>query len=704
MKNFARLLAGLALLLTIPAPSLRGADQTKPRVRAITGFVTIDAKSYPAQLEEAAAFLTRVRDAVKAAGYDVSGIRISTQPFPEYTRGMNRSDALALLHRINELASTLRFNPNIGPAMVNDGDDTAPADLLVDVLSEPGNRLNANIVVAGEDGIHWNAVRQAARIIKNVGERSPHGQGNFNFGAIAMLKPYGPFYPGAWHPGDVGPRRFAIGLEAANVVMDVFSREHDPRTAGKALADALGIHARAVEAAATSAAAGSGWTYAGIDPTPAPGGQVSIGAAIESFTGAPFGSPGTETAAAVITQAVKQVQVKQTGYSGLMIPVLEDTVLTRRWTEGTYSLDSILAYSAVCAGGVDTVPLPGDTSEAAIAGIVGDVASLAFKWNKPLAARLLPAPGKRAGETTEFSGALANAVIHPLPGFQAPRDPLVREGTTRKVSPHVYVIPDDDVPLVPNVGIIVGTRATLVIDTGLGPKNGETVVREVTKVSKNPDLYLAVTHVHPEHDLGAQAFPASTRMIRSRGQDADIAEFGLQLAETFASESPVRAQLLKGATYRKTDMTFDNSYMLDLGGVRVQMQTVGPTHTRGDTVFFVEGDDTLFAGDVVMSALPAFASPYSSVRAWLAALDRLDAMHPQVIVPSHGRLVDASAIAKYREYLHAVQSRARELKQQGKSADEAAQIIQAELQKRFADMAQPSRIAGAAKAAYVELP
>ena len=415
MDHSKRLLAALVLLIASGLPALRAADHAKPKVRAITGFITIDAKSYPAQIQETVTFLSHVRDAVKAAGYDVAGIRISTQPFPEYTRALSRTDALAVLHGIGDLAATLRFGPNIGPAMLTDTDDTAPADLLADILSAPGNRLNANIVVAGEDGIHWNAVRQAARIIKTVGERSPHGQGNFNFAAIAMLKPYGPFYPGAWHPGG-GPRSFAIGLEAASVVMDVFEREHDPRTAGKILTEALTVHARAVEGAAMKAAAGSGWTYAGIDPTPAPGGQVSIGAAIESFTGAPFGSPGTETAAGIITRAVKDVRVKQTGYSGLMIPVLEETVLTRRWTEGTYGLDSILAYSAVCAGGVDTVPLPGDTSEAAIARIVGDVATLAFKWNKPLAARLLPAPGKNAGEMTEFSGALSNAIIQPLPG------------------------------------------------------------------------------------------------------------------------------------------------------------------------------------------------------------------------------------------------------------------------------------------------
>jgi hypothetical protein len=320
-----------------------------------------------------------------------------------------------VLRGIDELAGKLDFAPNIGPAMIRDTDDTAAVDLLTDVLAAPGNRLNANIVTASADGIHWNSVAQAARIIKATGDRSPHGQGNFNFAAIAMLKPYGPFYPGAWHPGG-GARTFAIGLESANVVMDVFAHERDPRTVGKILADALALQAHAVEAAALKVAAGTGWTYAGLDPTPAPGGQISIGAAIESFIGAPFGSPGTETASGIITRAVQAVPVKQTGYSGLMLPVLEDALLTRRWTEGTYGLDSILAYSAVCAGGVDTVPLAGDTSEETIARIVGDVATLAFKWNKPLAARLLPAPGKKVGEMTDFSGALANATIQPMIG------------------------------------------------------------------------------------------------------------------------------------------------------------------------------------------------------------------------------------------------------------------------------------------------
>jgi uncharacterized protein (UPF0210 family) len=409
------ILATRFLLALSVVAALGAGEPPKPKIRAITGFITIDAKSYRAQFAEAVTFLSRVRSAEEAAGYVVSGIRISTQPFPEYTRGMSRAEALRLLQGINELAAELKFAPNIGPAMVKDDDDAGAVDLLIEVLAAPGNRLVANLVTAGDDGIHWNAVRQAARIMHAVGERSPHGQGNFNFGAIAMLKPYGPFYPGAWHPSG-GSRRFAIGLESANVVMAVFAHEHDPRTAGAALTAALAIPARAVEAAAAKAAEGSGWSYEGIDPTPAPAGEVSIGTAIESFTGGPFGAPGTETAANIVTRAVKAVPVKQTGYAGLMIPVLEDAVLARRWTEGTYGLDSILAYSAVCAGGVDTVPLAGDTSEEALARMVGDVATLAFQWKKPLAARLLPAPGKKVGDMTEFGGALGNAAIQPLRG------------------------------------------------------------------------------------------------------------------------------------------------------------------------------------------------------------------------------------------------------------------------------------------------
>ena len=406
------LLALCLASLVVSAQAFATDTTSRPKIRAITGFVDIDAKNYAAQLHDTYAFLDRARKAYKSAGWVVSSVRITTQPFPQYTRGLSHDQALALLHNLSDLAGKLKFSMNVGSAMMKDDDDTKPVDLLAEALSAELN-FDGTLVTAGDDGIHWRAIQQAAHLIKYVSEHSPHGQGNFNFGAIAMMKPYGPFYPGSYSGGG---RNFAIGLEGANVVAQVFAKDHDLRSVEKTLAAALSRHMVDVEAIATKLAASSGWTYAGIDPTPAPLGDVSIGAAIETFIGGPFGSSGTETASAIITRAVQSVPVKRVGYSGLMIPVLEDATLAKRWGEGTYTLDSILAYSAVCAGGVDTVPLPGNISEGRIAQILGDVATLAFKWNKPLAARLLPAPGKTVGEMTEFGGLLKNTKIQPLSG------------------------------------------------------------------------------------------------------------------------------------------------------------------------------------------------------------------------------------------------------------------------------------------------
>ena len=397
--------AFLALLLT----SSLFAAESRPKVRAVTAFVDIDAKNYAAQFDNTMRFLNGARDAYRRAGFEVETMRIVTQPFPKYTAGMKREEAVAFLHKLNDLAATSGFTLNIGTSMLNDNDDTAPNELLVEVLST--GKTNASLVIAGDDGIHWRALHEAAMLIKNLSQRSRGGEGNFNFAATAMVKPYGPFYPGAYHLG--GGRAFAVGLEGASVVTEVFAQYHDPVEAEKRLSEALSKYMREAETVATGVASSSGWTYEGIDPTPAPLGEVSIGRAMESLIGGPFGSSGTMTAARIITAAVQSVPVKRTGYSGLMVPVLEDAVLARRWAEGTYTLDSLLAYSAVCAGGLDTVPLPGDISADQIAHILSDVASLAYKWKKPLAARLLPVPGKKSGDHTAFTDTrMANTIIH----------------------------------------------------------------------------------------------------------------------------------------------------------------------------------------------------------------------------------------------------------------------------------------------------
>jgi uncharacterized protein (UPF0210 family) len=399
------------ILLALSCAALAFAADSRPRIRAVTAFIEIDRNNYAAKIEETQKFLAIAQQALNRSGFEGGGGRITTQPFPVYTKGMSREEALGLIRKLREAASKGHNGLNIGAAMLNDNDDTAPLELLVDALSSAG--VNANLITADDRGIHWNAIRQAAKVIKEVSEHSPHGDGNFNFAAIAMMKPYGPYYPGSYHLGK--GHAFALAMEGANVVADVFARYHDPREAEQHLSEAFTKYTKEAEAVAMQVAASTGWTYEGIDATPAPLKDNSIAGAIESFIGGPFGSSGTLTASGIITRAVQSTPVKRTGYSGLMIPVMEDNLLARRWAEGTYNLDSIMAYSAVCAGGVDTVPLPGDVTEEQIARILGDVAWLAYKWNKPLAARLLPAPGKQAGQQTEFTGfALTNTMVQPL--------------------------------------------------------------------------------------------------------------------------------------------------------------------------------------------------------------------------------------------------------------------------------------------------
>jgi glyoxylase-like metal-dependent hydrolase (beta-lactamase superfamily II) len=281
-------------------------------------------------------------------------------------------------------------------------------------------------------------------------------------------------------------------------------------------------------------------------------------------------------------------------------------------------------------------------------------------------------------------------------------DPLVKENTTIKLADHTYVIPDGNVPLVPNVGIVVGSRATLVIDPALGRRNGEAVLREVAKVSKNTDVFIASTHFHPEHTTGYIAFPASAKYINSTMQEAEFEQSGMLMVQTFAGRSPVTAELLKDAAQRRADVTFDREYTLDLGGVRVRFMVVGPTHTRGDTGLFVDDDRVLFTGDVVMNESFLAASAVSSMRAWLAAFDTFEALKPRTIVPSHGTTGPGTIIATNREIMQGVQARAAALRAQGRSIDEAASTVQAEFQAQHPGWPRSANLAAAARAAYNE--
>lgn len=282
---------------------------------------------------------------------------------------------------------------------------------------------------------------------------------------------------------------------------------------------------------------------------------------------------------------------------------------------------------------------------------------------------------------------------------------LIRGGSTVRLTEHVYVIPDHNASLVPNVGIIVGSRGTLVVDTGLGPVNAHTVLREVAQVSQGPDLYAVSTHYHPEHAAGEASFPDTAWIIRARAQQADIDERGADSLLRFRSISPLVEELLAGVRYRIADAIFERDHELDLGGVRVRLMAWGPTHTRGDTMVFVEEDRVLLAGDVLMKQrflVPI--SPESSVDAWIEILDALEPLGAAHIVPSHGAMGDGSILAEQRQYLSDVRTRVRTLKAQGRSADEAVDTLTPELLASYAGWTGDRWVETAVRAAYREAP
>ena len=404
----------LLLLRSICVVSQVAPEKSNPKVRAITAFVRIDRTNFQEQIEETVVVLRRAESEFKSIGYEVETIRITTQPLAELVSGLSEEQAFAFLKNLDDLSATEKFIPNIGPASFHDSDDPSTMRLLERVLSTLPH-LNASAIIADEDGIHWNSIRRSAEIVKYVAENSPRSQGNFNFAVTAMLKPYTPFYPGSYHNGN--GRQFSFGFETANIVRDVFAKDKGNVEAAVAdLTAALTTHARLADSVGNKIAAATGWAYLGLDPTATALGDVSIAGAIEAFTGARFGSSGTITAARIITTAEKAVPVQQVGYSGLMLPILEDKLLAQRWAQSTYDVDSLLAYSAVCATGLDTVPLPGDISVEQVERIFSDIASLAFKWNKPLAGRILPVKGKKAGDQTDFQDPyLFNTVLRGLP-------------------------------------------------------------------------------------------------------------------------------------------------------------------------------------------------------------------------------------------------------------------------------------------------
>ncbi len=265
--------------------------------------------------------------------------------------------------------------------------------------------------------------------------------------------------------------------------------------------------------------------------------------------------------------------------------------------------------------------------------------------------------------------------------LSAQNQPVLGEDAV-KVSEHVWTIFG-----FPNVAIVVGSRATLVVDTGLGPRNGATIARVAAKLAPgNQKLFLTTTHFHPEHAAGEAGFPPGTILIRDAVQQREMELHGKEMVDMFAGRSSLQKELLASATLRTPDITFDTEATVDLGGVTARLLWFGAAHTKGDELTFVEPDRTLVSGDVVQNkVVPNIFGDGGTPSSWLKVLDKVAALNALHVLPDHSAPGDGSMVAAEKNFIGNLRDRALELKKQGVSADDAGKQLGTEFKSKYPD-------------------
>ena len=413
-------LAAAALATTVAAADTKGqpppaaAKAARFRIRTLTAGVTLKDASDVAPIVSALEFLKTARRRAEDAGFEVQTVRVATNPFLLDTPARVREAALTPLAALDRLIADAGAVLSIGPVHARGASDSELPE-WASSLVRATRTISFTVAVATPDGgLNTRSVRVAADVTLSLSAALPGGAGNFRFAAAANIPAGTPFFPAAWHEGEPS---LAVGLETPNLVHEAFSvagmrvaaakrlNEQPPSemvVARDGLRYLLDTELAPIEKLAQGIARDGGRRYLGIDSSPAPGTDASIGAAIESLTGVPFGSPSTLQACAMITEAIKSLRVQTCGYSGLMLPILEDPVLAARAAEGRVTVSELLLFSTVCGTGLDVVPLAGNVSADAVSRVIGDVAMLSHRLRKPLSARLFPVPGKAVGDTVTF--------------------------------------------------------------------------------------------------------------------------------------------------------------------------------------------------------------------------------------------------------------------------------------------------------------
>lgn len=396
-RDFLALLSAVSVLFS-PA-RLSAMPGRNFRIRTITAGVKLASASDIGSLQKAMTFLAYARKQYLSLDYEVQTLRIATQPMAHYLADWSASDSMDVIKQLDAFATENKVSFSIGPVNNPAQDSDEFVAWLAELVRDTKN-INCSLIVASKDkGIEQQSVNLAAKIMVAISKSTSGGEGNFSFAATAFCPPGTPFFPAAYYMADA----FSIGLESASLLTHSFRAASSAKDSIKQLRKDLHAALKPIESKAEKISKHMSRPWLGIDTSPAPMLDISIGEAIETLSGVPFGDASTLSTCAAITDVLKSLDIKSCGYSGLMLPILEDTVLAKRAMQGRYSISDLLLFSSVCGTGLDVVPLPGDASAEQLSALVGDVAALATKYSKPLSARLFPVPGKKAGDIVTFN-------------------------------------------------------------------------------------------------------------------------------------------------------------------------------------------------------------------------------------------------------------------------------------------------------------
>jgi uncharacterized protein (UPF0210 family) len=385
------------------------------KIRAITSFFDPALGSINGTLGTLSRLSTELTQRFEHSGYKVQSSRLATSPFPDWLKEKPGSQWPKAIHELETLSSGMGFAyTSVGPALPDFPDSYR---CIPSILAENPNTFTGG-VVARDSQVFPSAVQATAQVILDNSTITLDGFTNLRFAALANVKPYTPFLPVAYAKTGSQPA-FALAIECADEAVIAFTQADSLESARNRLITSLEKHASQLSTLCCEVSAKYGVEFKGFDfsPAPFPEDWCSLGKAFELLGVSSIGESGSLTAAAFIADTLDRGTWQKTGFNGLMLAVMEDSILAKRVAEGKLTVKDLLLYSSVCGTGLDTIPLAGDTPVEALTGILLDLGSLSIRLAKPLTGRLMPVPGKRVGDETTFDfGFFANSRVMSLDG------------------------------------------------------------------------------------------------------------------------------------------------------------------------------------------------------------------------------------------------------------------------------------------------